>query len=58
MSSFNLSRVRIVIFNILVLIIYVFIVVKNAKEFHILDIILLTTMPFISYVFMKKYTET
>lgn len=58
MSSFNSSRARIVIFNILVLIIYVFTVVKNAKELHILDIILLATVPLISYLFVKKYTET
>ncbi|MEM1644360.1 MAG: hypothetical protein QXL96_00590 [Ignisphaera sp.] len=60
MSLFGSSRTKImiVIFNMLVFIIYLFIVVKNTKELRILDIILLATMPLISYIFTKKYVDT
>lgn len=58
MSFLSSLRRKLVLFNILVLAIYIATLLKDLKKPSLYDLAILTALPIATYIFLKKYTET
>lgn len=57
MSTAGSFRIRLLLFNLLVLLIFVIASLRNLKKPGLLDLLVLVLLPMVSYILLKKYEE-
>lgn len=57
MNVFGTLRGKIVLFNIIIASIFLIILFNDSKKLNVIDVLLITILPLISYVLIKRYEE-
>lgn len=50
-------RRKLLLFNILVLLVFLVAILRNIKKPNLIDVAILISLPIVSYVLLKKYEE-